>query len=61
VIAAIEGAIRKTVASKEFVAGCEKLGARPGFLSASDFGKVIAKEDTDIAKLMAILGMKKSS
>jgi tripartite-type tricarboxylate transporter receptor subunit TctC len=61
VIAAIEGAIRKTVASKEFIDGCEKLGARPGFLPASDFGKVIAKEDADIARLMALLGMKKSS
>jgi tripartite-type tricarboxylate transporter receptor subunit TctC len=61
VIAALEGAIRKTVASKEFAEGSEKLGARPAFLSASDFGKVVAKEDAEIAQLMTILGMKKSS
>jgi tripartite-type tricarboxylate transporter receptor subunit TctC len=60
VIAALEAAINKTVASKEFAEGSEKLGARPAFLSASDFGKVVAKEDSDIAKLMAILDMKKS-
>ncbi len=60
VIAALESAIRKTVASKEFVEGCKKLGARPAFLSASEFGKVVAKEDVEIAKLMAILGMKKT-
>jgi putative tricarboxylic transport membrane protein len=61
VIAALEGAIRKTVASKEFAEGSDKLGARPAFLSASDFAKVVAKEDTDISKLMVLLGMKKSS
>jgi tripartite-type tricarboxylate transporter receptor subunit TctC len=61
VIAALDGAIRKTVASKEFSEGSEKLGARPAFLSASDFSKVVAKEDTEISKLMALLGMKKSS
>jgi tripartite-type tricarboxylate transporter receptor subunit TctC len=61
VIAALEGAIRKAVASKEFTEGSEKLGARPAFLSAADFGKVVAKEDADIAKLMTALGMKKSS
>jgi tripartite-type tricarboxylate transporter receptor subunit TctC len=60
VIAALEAAIRKAVESTEFAEGSEKLGARPAFLSASDFGKVVAKEDTDIAKLMAILDMKKS-
>ncbi len=60
VIAALEAAIRKAVASPEFADGCEKLGARPAFLSASDFAKVVAKEDADIAKLMALLDMKKS-
>jgi len=60
VIAALEGAIRKVVASKEFAEGSDKLGARPAFLSASDFAKVVAKEDADIAKLMALLDMKKS-
>src|SRR5262245_18210689 len=61
VIAALEAAIRKTVTSKEFAEGSEKLGARPAFLSASDFAKVVAKEDAEILQLMTILGMKKSS
>jgi tripartite-type tricarboxylate transporter receptor subunit TctC len=60
VVAALEAAIRKTAASKDFVEGCKKLGARPAFLSAAEFGKVIAKEDGEIAKMMASLGMKKS-
>jgi tripartite-type tricarboxylate transporter receptor subunit TctC len=61
VIAALEAAIRKTVASKEFAEGSDKLGARPAFLSAADFAKVVAKEDTEISKLMVLLGMKKQS
>jgi tripartite-type tricarboxylate transporter receptor subunit TctC len=60
VIAALEAAIRKTVESPEFVAGSERLGARPAFLSAPEFSKVISKEDADIERLMTILGMKKA-
>jgi tripartite-type tricarboxylate transporter receptor subunit TctC len=60
VIAALEEAIRKTAASKEFVEACEKLGARPEFLPAAVFAGVVAKGDAEIARLMAILGMKKS-
>jgi tripartite-type tricarboxylate transporter receptor subunit TctC len=59
-IAALETAIRNTVASKEFVQGCERLGARPSFLPTSQFGALIAKEDAYLAKLMGMIGLKKS-
>jgi len=59
VIATLEEAIRKTVESKEFVDGCERLGARPAFLGSNEFGKVIAKEDAELARLMEIIGLKK--
>jgi tripartite-type tricarboxylate transporter receptor subunit TctC len=59
VIAALEAAIRKTVESPAFVQGCERLGARPAFASAEAFGKLIAKEDTELARLMTIIGLKK--
>jgi putative tricarboxylic transport membrane protein len=59
-IAALESAIRRTVASKEFVQGCERLGARPAFLPANQFGALIAKEDAYLAKLMGMIGLKKT-
>jgi tripartite-type tricarboxylate transporter receptor subunit TctC len=59
VIAVLETAIRKTVESPEFVQGCERLGARPAFMAAEGFGKLIAKEDADLARIMEIIGLKK--
>lgn len=59
-VAALELAIRNTVASKEFVQACERLGARPAFLPAGQFGALIAKEDAYLAKLMGMIGLKKS-
>lgn len=59
-IAALESAIRRTVASKEFVQGCERLGARPAFLPANQFGELIAREDAYLAKLMSVIGLKKT-
>lgn len=58
-VAALELAIRNTVTSKEFVQACEKLGARPAFLPAGQFGAVIEREDAFLAKLMASIGLKK--
>jgi|SRR5262245_17635610 len=58
-IAALEAAIRKTVESAEFIAGCERIGARPSFLDAAAFGRLIAKEDREIADLMGAVGLKK--
>jgi tripartite-type tricarboxylate transporter receptor subunit TctC len=59
VIAAIETAIRKTVESPEFRQGCERLGARTAFAGTEDFGKLITKEDAELARLMTIIGLKK--
>jgi tripartite-type tricarboxylate transporter receptor subunit TctC len=59
VVAALEAAIKKTVESPEFVQGCERLGARVAFSPADDFGRLIAKEDAELARLMTIIGLKK--
>jgi tripartite-type tricarboxylate transporter receptor subunit TctC len=61
VIATLEAAIRKTVASAEFTQACERLGARPAFKPAAEFGQVIAKEDAELSKLMDVIGLKKAS
>jgi len=59
VIEAYEAAIKDTVASPEFMQACVRLGARPAFLPADAFGKLIAKEDVELAQLMEIIGLKK--
>ena len=59
VIGQLEGAIRKTVESPEFVKGAENLGVRPAFMPANEFGALIAAEDQTIARLMQTIGLKK--
>jgi tripartite-type tricarboxylate transporter receptor subunit TctC len=59
VIAALEAAIKKTVESAEFAQGCERLGARPTFMPADEFGRLIAKEDADLGRIMQTLGLRK--
>jgi tripartite-type tricarboxylate transporter receptor subunit TctC len=59
VIARLEAAIKATVASREFIDGCERLGAHPSFASAQDFAQVIAKEDVKLATLMQHIGLNK--
>jgi tripartite-type tricarboxylate transporter receptor subunit TctC len=58
-IAALEGAIRKTAESPEFVQASEKLGVRPAFMPAEEFGSLIAREDVELARLMQLIGLKK--
>ena len=58
-IEALEGAIKKTVESPEFVQGCEKLGVRPAFMPAAEFGILIGREDADLARIMQLIGLKK--
>ncbi|MPZ39412.1 MAG: tripartite tricarboxylate transporter substrate binding protein [Rhizobiales bacterium] len=58
-VAALELAIRNTVASNEFVQACERLGARPAFLPGGQFSALIAKEDGYLAKLIGEIGLKK--
>jgi hypothetical protein len=60
VIARLEDAVRKVVASPQFKEHSAKLGFEPAFLGAGDFGQFIAKDDEVIAKLMSQLGTKTS-
>jgi tripartite-type tricarboxylate transporter receptor subunit TctC len=61
VIAKLEDAIRKTVASPEFVLASERLSVAPAFLPAGEFGKLIAQEDAEFAQIIQALGLKKSA
>ncbi|OFW00349.1 MAG: hypothetical protein A3I61_07100 [Acidobacteria bacterium RIFCSPLOWO2_02_FULL_68_18] len=59
VIARIEGAARRVVASPRFKELSAKLGFEPAFLSAGEFGALVARDDAAIAALMTQLGLKK--
>src|SRR6267142_376794 len=48
-VAILEAAIKKTAESPEFAGACEKLGVRPAFMPAGQFGDMIAKEDVELA------------
>ncbi len=61
VIAVLEYAIRKTVESPEFVGSSEKYAVRPAFLPAAEFGRLIAKEDAELARIMQLIGIGKQS
>lgn len=58
-IATLEAAIRRTAESPDFVQACEKLGVRPAFMPAAEFGNLIAKEDAELARIMLLIGLKK--
>lgn len=58
-IALLEDAIRKTVESAEFAQGTRKLYVRPAFMGAQAFGELIAREDTQLARIMQEIGVKK--
>ena len=58
-IAVLEHAIRRTVESAEFVKASEKFAVRPAFMPADEFGRLIAKEDAELARLMQLIGLKK--
>jgi tripartite-type tricarboxylate transporter receptor subunit TctC len=60
VIATLEAAIRKTVESPEFAQASKPLGVRPAYLPAGEFSRRIAREDAELARLMEIIGLKKS-
>jgi tripartite-type tricarboxylate transporter receptor subunit TctC len=61
VVARLEDAIRRTVASPEFVKSTEKLLVAPAFLPAAEFGKLIAREDAEIGRAVKALGLKSDS
>jgi tripartite-type tricarboxylate transporter receptor subunit TctC len=60
VIAALQDAIKTTVASPEFAEAGKTIGFLPAYLPAADFGKLIAEDDAKLATVMAELGLKKS-
>jgi tripartite-type tricarboxylate transporter receptor subunit TctC len=59
VISTLETAIRKTAESADFAQASERLGVRPAFMPAEEFGRLIAKEDTELARIMQLIGLKK--
>jgi tripartite-type tricarboxylate transporter receptor subunit TctC len=61
VVARLEDAIRKTVNSPEFARATARLLVMPAFLPAAEFGKAIAREDTDIARTVKALGIRQGS
>ena len=61
VVARLEGAIRRTVASPEFRRATEKLLVAPAFLPAAEFGKMIAREDAEIGRTVKALGIRQDS
>ena len=61
IVARLEDAIRKTVASPEFVRATEKLLVAPAFLPAAEFGPAIAREDGEIARTVKALGIRQDS
>lgn len=58
-IAKLEAAARAATQSPEFQKAAANIGFTPAFLSAKDFGKVIADDDKEIGKLMADIGIEK--
>lgn len=58
VIAQLEEALQKAVASPEFKVQGEKLGFQPSFLPSREFAPLIAKEDIVLARLMTRVGLK---
>lgn len=61
IIARLEDAVRKTVASPEFTRATEKLLVAPAFLPAADFDKMIAREDAEIGRTVKALGIRQES
>ena len=59
VIARLQGAVQAVVASADFKTQSAKLGFEPDYLPATEFGKVVASDDAEIATLMTQLGLKK--
>jgi tripartite-type tricarboxylate transporter receptor subunit TctC len=55
----LERAIRATAEGADFQRSSENLGVRPAYLAADEFGDLIAKEDAALARLMALIGLKK--
>lgn len=61
IVAQLEGSIRATVTGPEFTKAAEKLLVTPAFLPANEFGRLIAKEDVEIAQAVQALGLRQDS
>jgi len=60
IVARLEDAVRQTVTSPEFVRATDKLLVAPAFLPAAEFGKLIAREDAEIAAAVKTLGLRQN-
>jgi tripartite-type tricarboxylate transporter receptor subunit TctC len=61
IVARLEDAIRATVAGPEFVKAADKLLVAPAFLPAVEFGKLVARDDAEIAQAVKALGLRQDS
>ena len=61
IVARLEDAIRVTVTGPEFVKAAEKLLVAPAYLPAAEFGRLIAREDAEIAQAVKALGLRQDS
>jgi len=61
IVARLEDAIRKTVESAEVTGAAGKLLVAPAFLPAAEFGKLIAREDAEIAQAVKVLGLRQEA
>src|SRR5215510_11501719 len=59
VVAKLQNAIKQTVESQPFADAGKAIGFTPSYLSADDFGKLIARDDAKLAQVMTDLGLKK--
>ncbi|MGH7089232.1 MAG: Bug family tripartite tricarboxylate transporter substrate binding protein [Stellaceae bacterium] len=59
VIRHLQQATKAAVDTPEFRKAGKNLGFEPAFAPAGQFGKIIATDDTELAKLMAQLGLKR--
>jgi len=59
VIAKLEDAIKQSVEAPAFTEAGKSIGFTPAYLSAADFGQLIASDDVKLAQLMDELGLKK--
>ena len=61
IVARLEEAIRATVTGPEFTKAAEKFLVAPAFLPAGEFGRLIAREDAEIAQAVKALGLRQDS
>jgi len=60
IVAKLEAVIRDTVQDPAFTRAAQRLLVTPAFLPSAEFGKLIAREDAEIARAVAAMGLKKS-